>query len=510
MTDKKQAAKGQAPRKKEKASVDPCGSGQFLAEYRNLLDNCYTVPIRWGDAEGQEVLQGWAGKFIDRIRKWTRANLPDRSYGFILEKVITDISAYEFLDEPVFRKDGSLDEGKSKVRFDYTNKVPNDAPGAVMKEVTFVGTYTALALFETPLEIGQQANARDAALWSIRDTVFAAIHELIGQLPAPIPKPFERTAIAQYDKMLKDELPGFSICPFPKQVSIGTRHTYPTLYGGTEGNEAWVRDPARWDDIGRAVRNSGRTTPDSPLRDLLDGWSYATIVPDGIPNPNDIPNPKIYLLDGAMIPDESMERGGKRLSQVANTIIVQFGAMVRRAWESPINLRDQAVTDLLDHHFKHGGNPVAFVKHVERITPNYKVDELRGLLSGWVASKGDHNSTATTKPKPAKKSSAFTVPVLARFCWCMEKAGHSDHGIVNATAASRLANHYGLLHKRTGEKLKQERDRFDGADGKPYLKGGPRSNEAYGRRTWAAVKVELERIGYSDAVRLAEAILSDL
>lgn len=119
-------------------------------------------------------------------------------------------------------------------------------------------------------------------------------------------------------------------------------------------------------------------------------------------------------------------------------------------------------------------------------------------------------TTATTKPKPAKKSSAFTVPVLARFCWCMEKAGHSDHGIVNATAASRLANHYGLLHKRTGEKLKQERDRFDGADGKPYLKGGPRSNEAYGRRTWAAVKVELERIGYSDAVRLAEAILSDL
>ncbi len=463
MTDKKQAAKSHAPLKKEKgkASVEQCGSGQILAEYRTLLDSFYTLRIRWGDGEGQEVSYGLKCRFIDRIRNWTRTNLPDRSYGFILDRLITDISAYEYVDAPIHRSDSFSIE-------------------------------------------------RDMAISWIKDEIFAAIRELIGQLPAPVPKPFERTATAQYDKMLKEELPGFSICPFPKQVSIGTRHTYPTLYGGTEGNEAWVRDPARWDDIGRAVRNSGRTTPDSPLRDLLDGWSYATIVPDGIPNPNDIPNPKIYLLDGAMIPDESMERGGKRLSQVANTIIVQFGAMVRRAWESPINLRDQAVTDLLDHHFKHGGNPVAFVKHVERITPNYKVDELRGLLSGWVASKGDHNSTATTKPKPAKKSSAFTVPVLARFCWCMEKAGHSDHGIVNATAASRLANHYGLLHKRTGEKLKQERDRFDGADGKPYLKGGPRSNEAYGRRTWAAVKVELERIGYSDAVRLAEAILSDL
>ncbi|HRH71327.1 MAG TPA: hypothetical protein PLB89_17630 [Flavobacteriales bacterium] len=104
----------------------------------------------------------------------------------------------------------------------------------------------------------------------------------------------------------------------------------------------------------------------------------------------------------------------------------------------------------------------------------------------------------------------LSVPIIARLCWCMEKAEHADHGIVNATAALRLAKQYGQLHDRAGEKLKQERDRFDGADGKPYLKGGPRSREAYGRRTWAAVKAELDRLGHLDAAVHAEAILNDL
>lgn len=206
-----------------------------------------------------------------------------------------------------------------------------------------------------------------------------------------------------------------------------------------------------------------------------------------------------------------------------------------------LDTRATKVDALLNDNYK-GPNPTAFVEFIRGEVLRWKQDAassrpkptpmehfiaVHGIAKNarvsvepwlvdrcerWLASVDGHATptTATTKPKPAKKSSAFTVPVLARFCWCMEKAGHSDHGIVNATAASRLANRYGLLHYRTGEKLKQERDRFDGADGKPYLKGGSRSNEAYGRRTWAAVKVELERIGYSDAVRLAEAILSDL
>jgi hypothetical protein len=226
--------------------------------------------------------------------------------------------------------------------------------------------------------------------------------DLSGTGPA---KPFERTAAAQYDKMLKEELPGFSICPFPMHLSIGTRRTYPTIYPGIEGNEAWVRDPSRWNGIGRALRSSGKHIPDGPLKERLSRWSYSEIVPDGLPDPNDIPNPRQYQLDGATVPDERMERKGKRLSSAANTIFVQFTSMVRRAYESPMNLRDQALKDLLDRHFEKGGSPDAFVKFIEDWGPGYRVSgekrtptftgPIQKALAAWVTARQRPNAQAT-------------------------------------------------------------------------------------------------------------------
>ena len=116
----------------------------------------------------------------------------------------------------------------------------------------------------------------------------------------------------------------------------------------------------------------------------------------------------------------------------------------------------------------------------------------------------------TDKVMTATPQTVLTIPMIARLCWCMEKAGQADHLIVSATAANRLAKRYGQLNERAGEKLKQERDRFDGADGQPFLKGGQRSREAYGRKVWAAVKAELDRLGQVEAAEQAEAILSDI
>ena len=91
----------------------------------------------------------------------------------------------------------------------------------------------------------------------------------------------------------------------------------------------------------------------------------------------------------------------------------------------------------------------------------------------------------------------------------MEKAGHEDHRILNASSANRLAGRYGPLHERAGGKLKQERDRFDASDG-PYLERGASMRPAYGRKVWGAVKAELLRLGHSQAADHAEAILREL
>ncbi|MFT3885659.1 MAG: hypothetical protein QM724_09575 [Flavobacteriales bacterium] len=133
----------------------------------------------------------------------------------------------------------------------------------------------------------------------------------------------------------------------------------------------------------------------------------------------------------------------------------------------------------------------------------------------WLIDRCEHWLERANKTVPKATTTdalqpGLTIPIIARLCWCMEKAGHADHGIVNASAASRLAKRYGQGSNRAGEKLKQERDRFDGADGQPYLKGGPRAREPYGRRVWTSVKAELDRLEQSEASRHAGAILSNL
>lgn len=221
------------------------------------------------------------------------------------------------------------------------------------------------------------------------------------------PKAFEQEAVEQFDRMLAEELPGFAFSPFPLNVSIGNRSTYPDILEGMDGNGLFRPDFT--EQVIRAQAGNPRLA--KTMRGKVRRWEYASIAPQGEPDPLDLPNPRYYLLDGAVVPHPSMERGGKRLSQAANTALVLFNVMVRKAWEGPLNLRDAAVNALLDHHHAHGGNPAAFVKHVERITRNYKVEELRKLLSAWVASKGDHNSTASTKPKPVKARPS--IPTIA-------------------------------------------------------------------------------------------------
>jgi len=189
-----------------------------------------------------------------------------------------------------------------------------------------------------------------------------AIRAWIAEVEAP--KAFEIVAALQYEKLLSEELPGFSICPFPDHISIGTKDTFPTTHGGKASNELQVRDPSRWEFIGTALRHFGAGIPDGPLKQYLGRWTYASIAPKGTPNPRDIPNPRHYLLDGTIIPDERLERIGQR-SKAAYTIYTQFMGMVGSAWNGPMNLQEQALNDLLDRHFDHGGKPASFVKFVD-------------------------------------------------------------------------------------------------------------------------------------------------
>lgn len=198
-------------------------------------------------------------------------------------------------------------------------------------------------------------------------------------------------------------------------------------------------------------------------------------------------------------------RAAKEVERLASGIAhLRIGEAERIAYEERLEL---ATTDWSNkgQYAAPGDIAAMFQGHIESF------NAWRDRLLERLKVVGVGNDPAMPKMSVLQVSGeALTIPEVARLCWCMKRAGHSDHTIVNATAAIRLAKRYGHLHERAGERLKQEWDRFDGPDGIPYLKGGQRSREAYGRKAWAAVKDELERLGYSDAVAHAEAILSDL
>lgn len=329
-------------------------------------------------------------------------------------------------------------------------------------------------------------------------------------------------ATEQWADMLRLHIPGLCISDMPRMFELPA--TMPDGKNGFTWSSLNDRefDQSRWNEIPahlkEAIEGWGSATTE-----ILEGWTYESVLPpNAAPRTHDEPNPRVYMLNGKMV------RSGWKGDDLRKRVCALFEIRLLDLFRlSPNNVRKQNVADRLQHHWEHGGNADAFLDYIEGVcekwageAPTYfdmprmqrlQVEDaaiLMRTMRKWVEEK---RKAATPKGKAiASQPTALTVPIVARLCWCMEKAGHTDHGIVNATAASRLAKHYGQLHDRAGEKLKQERDRFDGADGKPYLKGGARSREAYGRKTWAAVKAELDRLGQVDAAAHAEAILSDL
>ena len=179
-----------------------------------------------------------------------------------------------------------------------------------------------------------------------------------------------------------------------------------------------------------------------------------------------------------------------------------------------------AVREYMDFHAEKTGSTDAlcnlleeqFIDPAPRAPVNSLIrpvpEALKDVIKAWI---DEHRgSIPTTTEQTTRSEKALSIAVIARLCWCMEKAGHSDHAIVNATSAARLASRYGRTHARAGEKLKQERNRFDRPDGMAFLKGGPQSRDSYGRKVWTEVRAALDDLGHADAARQASSILSDI
>ena len=256
-----------------------------------------------------------------------------------------------------------------------------------------------------PSEQGQVNLAHEQAGGTIHPNA-----EVLNPAPIIYPKGMdvdpETKARELHETQVRDFIPGLSICPFPLNLSVGTRETYPEVFPGQCVNYSWMRKAEQWSDIARAVKQSVDMLPEGPLKEKLQGWTYASIAPPGRPNDFDIPNPRAYLLDGTQIPNDHYWNG----------VVLKFQRTLRDIWtrphEYPPNRKLEILVQYLDHHFDKGGNPVALVNYVERLRPSTPFPEtLQAELAAWVGGARKRLGSpamATVKPKASKP----TVPTI--------------------------------------------------------------------------------------------------
>ncbi len=377
--------------------------------------------------------------------------------------------------------------------------------------------------------------------------------------PDIMPDP-DATARTWWVKFMDESSYGLSVSAFPRFIMPDVEG-YPTLTLPA----ADVRNPERWGAISAVVRDQldywkatlqerierlgkakRRGAEDAALlkqakatlKQLqpFDGWTYQAFVeamlPGRKPDPRDLDNLRLYRLsNGQLIPITNLGRDQLR---------VDFWRRLLSLWDGPVDKRADLVRGFLDHHHLTGGKAEVFRDLVKDTAARLRglvskgaslndaerwgllADKLEGWLSdaaerlkaevrGWMEERRSRMASSGTERNKASipQGPPLTIAQVARLCWCMEKAGHEDHRILNASSANRLAGRYGQLHERAGGKLKQERDRFDASDG-PYLERGASMRPAYGRKVWGAVKAELLRLGHSQAADHAEAILREL
>lgn len=219
-----------------------------------------------------------------------------------------------------------------------------------------------------------------------------------------------------HEKEMRDEVPGLSVCPFPWNISVGSRNTY-----GLEdySHGVWPGacfqlidrlDTAHRQHIEEVMRKALRKSTDSALRSRFAEWTYADIEPKGrTPNPLDIWNPRTYLLDGTPVPKYDRYR-----------LDLKLNSRLKEIWRNaPLNLKAKQLHEFLDHHLTNGGSPEALVNYVELIGPSvYRnpstgerepvfTDRLQKELAAWVASarkRLESPSKVKTGPKAVKPS----------------------------------------------------------------------------------------------------------
>jgi len=273
-------------------------------------------------------------------------------------------------------------------------------------------------------------------------------------------------AVEDFTKLLREDIPGFSVSTFPAHITIGTAETYPEIYPGFEIQRVGLVEGLKEHNIEQHVQAICEQLP-IKFREISKNWRYLSLnPPSGCQHEFDLPNPRHYLLDGTQITSEKSNHPFETLGRAASSLFTQFKADLNGAWLSPMNLRKKKVVEYLDHHYQKGGNPTAFLDFMEsaiyststdgkKTWYNYK-PELQRELVKWLEKKvgtidegpNDGNQITVSPKRPDLKIVALWLALR----WAATKDKKAD--LITDTYAGEIAKELGYDSPSSGKRLR--------------------------------------------------------
>lgn len=228
----------------------------------------------------------------------------------------------------------------------------------------------------------------------------AAAEALAKDPPTVQPEPItsdadamEARAREQYAEACRGYFPGFAFSDLPANFVVGLVRTeegaVKAVANGKDPNEVPMVRRSAW-PLCREVSQWGKLRehlldyPD-PYAVLIipEGWSYAATVGDAKPHRFDLKNPRLYTLEGRMVPWDAPNHNvwtWTYMQPKGHFVTVLLEVFTQAA------PNDQAaeVGAFLEHHRTRGANPEALADYVEELLERWKVDpHLRLNMNTW-------------------------------------------------------------------------------------------------------------------------------
>jgi hypothetical protein len=294
----------------------------------------------------------------------------------------------------------------------------------------------------------------------------AATEALAKDPPTVRPEPItsdadamEAKAREQYAEACRGYFPGFAFSNLPAnfvvRLKLNTegrarakeRGKDPRTFSAVVVLSAWnlTKDVRRWENI----REHLLDYPDSYAVPIVPkGWSYAALVGNAKPHRFDLKNPRLYTLEGRMVPWDAPNHKvwtGTYMQPKGHFVTVLLEVFTQAA------PNDQAaeVVAFLEHHRTRGANPEALADHVKELLETWKAEPPTRIDL--------HRPPFEPKPIPRHR---ILIRAMEQWLEAARNAPTSAKGTANAKAMPTAAIRLRTLAERLAA-LPGAREAFD-------------------------------------------------